>query len=561
MTSCSGPRPGPDRPVNRDVRVLPYGLAHALVELDTQEQVRRWHASIRRHRVEGVLEVIPAARTVLVHFDPERTGYRRLREELRTIPTVERDGQRAATGERHEQRTDEVVVPVRYDGPDLHEVSVATGLSRQEVVDRHVRATYTVAFCGFSPGFGYLTGLDPALHLPRRANPRTSVPPGSIALADEYTGIYPRSSPGGWRLIGHSDLVAWDPRRSPPALFTPGTRVRFEATGTVSAPISGPVSPGVPHDCRVPDGDESLGARATSRPPRLEVLATGPSATVQDLGRPGFGELGVGASGALDRPSLRLANRLVGNPESHAGIEVTFGGLRVRFTRAALIAVTGAPCPLTVSGRQEGMYAPIYVHSGQVLVIGQPTSGMRSYLAVRGGVDVQPVLGARATDTMADLGPPPLSPGSALPIGSRSLPYPNVGLAPQPSYPGLPVLRVLPGPRDDWFVDTALDTLVRPDGYEVTTQSNRIGIRLAGPALAHRDPRELPPEPTVTGALQVPPNGQPILFLADHPVTGGYPVVGVVHPDDLPLAAQARPGQRIRFLVTRSLDRCHAPTP
>jgi biotin-dependent carboxylase-like uncharacterized protein len=283
--------------------------------------------------------------------------------------------------------------------------------------------------------------------------------------------------------------------------------------------------------------------------PCLEVLATGPSATVQDLGRPGLGELGVGESGALDRPSLRLANRLVGNPEGHAGVEVTCGGLRVRFTRPALVAVTGAPCPLTLRGRAEAMDSSIHVHAGDELVLGPPTAGMRSYLAVRGGVDVPPVLGARATDTLAGLGPPPLAPGSVLASGSRTLPYPGIGFAPRPGHPARPVLRVLPGPRDDWFVDGALGTLTGPGGYEVTARSDCVGIRLAGPALAHRQRRELPPEPTVTGALQVPPSGRPILFLADHPVTGGYPVIGVVHPDDVPLAAQARPGQRLRFTL------------
>ncbi|MGH3584816.1 MAG: biotin-dependent carboxyltransferase family protein [Pseudonocardia sp.] len=303
-----------------------------------------------------------------------------------------------------------------------------------------------------------------------------------------------------------------------------------------------------------------------SRPPCIEVLATGPSATVQDLGRPGLAELGVGPSGAADRPSLRLANRLVGNPESHAGIEFTFGGLVLRFTRAALIAFAGAPCPLwvcRVSGASEAsragdMYAPIYVYAGDEVRVGPPSAGMRSYLAVRGGIAVPPVLGARATDTLAGLGPSPLMVGSLLPIGDAAMDYPNAGFAPQRAYPDRPALRVLPGPRDHWLVDGALDALCDPAGYEVTAESNRIGMRLAGPVLRHRHIRELPPEATVSGALQVPPSGQPILFLADHPVTGGYPVIAVVHPDDLPMAAQARPGQRVRFVPDREQRRFNA---
>ncbi|WP_245645157.1 biotin-dependent carboxyltransferase family protein [Pseudonocardia acaciae] len=290
--------------------------------------------------------------------------------------------------------------------------------------------------------------------------------------------------------------------------------------------------------------------------PCIEVLATGPAATIQDLGRPGLAELGVGESGAADRPALRLANRLVGNPERHAAVEITFGGLAVRFGRAALVAVAGAPCPLRVrragTERAAGMYAPIYVHAGDEVHVGPAGLGMRSYLAVRGGIDVPPVLGSRATDTLAGLGPAPLEVGSLLPIGDRALDYPRVDVAPQPAYPDRPVLRVVPGPREHWFARGALAALYDSGGYEVTAESNRIGMRLSGPRLCRRDSRELPPEATVTGALQVPPAGQPILFLADHPVTGGYPVIAVVHPDDLPMAAQARPGRRVRFIPHRA---------
>ncbi|MGI8815785.1 MAG: biotin-dependent carboxyltransferase family protein [Pseudonocardia sp.] len=285
----------------------------------------------------------------------------------------------------------------------------------------------------------------------------------------------------------------------------------------------------------------------SATPRCLEVLAAGPGATVQDLGRPGFGELGVGRSGAVDLPSLRLANRLVGNPEGYAGVEVTFSGMRVRFSRVALIAVTGADVAVTAGGRAEGMCAPVHVCAGHQVVLGPAGRGVRSYLAVRGGIDVAPVLGSRSTDTLAGLGPAPLEPGSVLPIGETPLGYPRVDLAPRPGHPGRPVLRVLPGPRQDWFTDDALARLCHPGGYQVSAQSNRIGARLDGPMLARRESCELAPEATVSGALQVPPNGQPILLLADHPVTGGYPVIAVVHADDLPLAAQAPPGSRLRF--------------
>ncbi len=278
----------------------------------------------------------------------------------------------------------------------------------------------------------------------------------------------------------------------------------------------------------------------------IEVLTPGPLGTIQDLGRPGLAELGVGESGAADRPSLRLANRLVGNADGAAAIELTFGGLVVRFTRATVIAVTGAPCPLRLNRKAVDMYAPICVVAGDELRVGIPARGLRTYLAVRGGIDVPSVLGAKATDVISGLGPKPLAAGQELPIGRQAVGQPVADLAPQPPYSEQPTLRVLPGPRDDWFTSDALATLCS-EPYEVTMDSNRIGIRLRGPVLRRHIAAELPSEAMVRGALQVPPNGQPVLFLADHPVTGGYPVIGVVTEDSLHLAAQARPGQRLGF--------------
>ncbi|GAA4858812.1 5-oxoprolinase subunit C family protein [Saccharopolyspora rosea] len=279
----------------------------------------------------------------------------------------------------------------------------------------------------------------------------------------------------------------------------------------------------------------------------LEVLATGPLATVQDLGRPGLADIGVGRSGAADRGSLRLANRLVGNDEGAAAVEVTLGGLAVRAGADLVVAVTGAPCPVTVAGRGAAANAVLRLPAGAELRLGAPARGLRSYLAVRGGVAVEPVLGSRATDVLAGLGPDPLEPGAVLPVGPAPARFPQVDAAPVAALPADElVLRVAPGPRHDWFTADALTTLLG-EAYEVTAQSNRIGMRLDGPALPRARTEELPSEGMVPGALQVPPSARPTLFLADHPVTGGYPVIAVVTAADVDRAAQARPGQRVRF--------------
>jgi biotin-dependent carboxylase-like uncharacterized protein len=284
---------------------------------------------------------------------------------------------------------------------------------------------------------------------------------------------------------------------------------------------------------------------------KLEVLATGALALVEDLGRPGLAASGVGRSGAADRSALRLANRLVANPEDAAGIEVVFGGLAVRASpgnRLALtVALSGAPAPADVDGAPVGHHALVTVRPGQVLRLGTPPTGLRTYLAVRGGITVDPVLGSRSTDMLAGLGPPKLEPGQVLPVGPEPPEFPLVDVAPVGVPPGGTVtLRAIIGPRSDRLADPA--ALART-AWTASSRSDRVGMRLEGAQLERAGSGELPTEGMVRGAIQVPPGGEPVLFLADHPVTGGYPVGAVVLDADVDRAAQVRPGQAVRFVL------------
>lgn len=280
----------------------------------------------------------------------------------------------------------------------------------------------------------------------------------------------------------------------------------------------------------------------------IEVVRPGPLTTVQDLGRPGLAALGVGRSGAADRRSAALANRLVGNLDGAAVLETTFGGLALRFRQVARVVVTGAPCPVRRGGRGEAMNAPFTVWPGEELTLGAPSAGLRTYVAVRGGFGVDKVLESRSTDLLAGLGPAALNAGDVLPVGHDECgPPPSVEVAPVPDPAAFELtVRVMPGPREDWFTPEALRTFSTAT-YEVTSESNRVGVRLTGPPLTRSREGELLSEGMVPGAIQVPPSGLPLVFLADHPVTGGYPVIGVVLTDDLPVMAQARPGQTVSF--------------
>lgn len=288
----------------------------------------------------------------------------------------------------------------------------------------------------------------------------------------------------------------------------------------------------------------------------LTIARPGPFSLVEDLGRPGFANLGVGHSGAADRGALRLANRLVGNAESAAGIEVTLGGLVLSTSEPVLLALTGAPAhpvePLGAAMNQSFSLLP-----GQRLRLGNPRTGLRTYLAVRGGLDVPPVLGSRSTDVLAHLGPARLEAGAELPVGTPAGDVPPVDVAPV-AVPdqGTVTLDFLPGPRDDWFGATALPSLQR-DLRTVSTELDRVGIRLAGAPLERVVHTELPSEGMVRGAVQVPADGQPIIFAADHPTTGGYPVIGVLTEAASDLAAQLRPGQTVLVRAFHGQSRSH----
>lgn len=279
----------------------------------------------------------------------------------------------------------------------------------------------------------------------------------------------------------------------------------------------------------------------------LEILRTGPLALVQDLGRVGLADLGVTRSGAADRRSHRLANRLVANPDDRATIEVTFGGLSARVRGGdAVIAVTGADADPKVNGNPFGTNSIQHVRDGDVISLGVPYTGLRSYLAVRGGIDVTPVLGSRSYDVMSAIGPLPLQAGDVVPVGEHTDDYPEVDQAPVDAIAEhLVELLVVPGPRDDWLADP--DALVHTI-WMVSDHSDRVGMRLEGRPLVYRWPdRQLPSEGATRGAIQVPPNGLPVILGPDHPVTGGYPVAGVVADDDIDKLAQIRPGQYVRL--------------
>ena len=560
------------------MRILTASDRSLLVEAADLDEAMR--LNLAWDGVPGVVERIPGARTVLVRFDPVRTSAASLAAALSST----------RVDSEHVPHTREVTISVRYDGEDLAEAASLLGVSAEELVNRHLAADWQVAFSGFAPGFGYVVSSDPLFDVPRRSSPRTRVPAGSVALAGAFTGVYPRESPGGWQLIGRTDAAMWDIDRDPPALLAPGTSVRFEraerSSVAVAEPVEASAARGMPRGRHAPADLRSAPARPDASSPEaspaplsasgavgeeersdeskptsaIEVVKPSLQLLVQDRGRPGHAALGVSESGAADRTAMRDANRAVGNVAGAAVLE-SVGGAVLRFQGDGVAVVTGAIGDLILTdadgvARSIPHGTPFATVHGDELTLGHPTHGLRYVIGVCGGIAAPSALGSRASDTLAGLGPDPLAAGDVIGVGDAAVAAVDPVAQPRelPASGDFVELEITLGPRDDWFTASAIETLTTQE-WAVTPRSDRVGIRLHGDAPLERETvGELPSEGAVTGAIQVPPDGQPVLFLPDHPLTGGYPIIGAVTDRCLDLAAQLPPGARIRFRIEEGLS-------
>ncbi|KAJ6031356.1 hypothetical protein N7540_002088 [Penicillium herquei] len=521
------------------MRFLPVNNTSMLLELANLEETLALLASLQATPVAGIEEMVPAARTLLIRFQPQEVTATQMASEI----------SKRELSAKLLPSENLIEIPVSYDGEDLEHVADLTGFSVREVIRRHTESEFTVAFCGFAPGFAYLVGGDPALNVPRRKNPRTRIPAGSVAMAGSFSGVYPQSSPGGWQLIGTTSMRMWDSRRSPSALLQPGSRVHFVNIDGAREHVI-PRSPNSISDQPTVPFQEDCA--------QFNVIAAPFPALFQDYGRRGYSSQGVSASGALDRPSLKAANRVVGNPVNTPCLEIMPGGFSFESTTRVVIGHAGAPCLVTIQDagghtRTVTNLQPTALEPGDVVTFGHAQAGVRCYLAVRGGFDVNEVLGSAATDILANLGPKPVTAGTALKLRNSRCNLMSVSLY-ETSTLALPkahdvmILDVVLGPRTDWFTAKGVETFIQQE-WNVTPDSSRVGIRLSGDISIERENShiELPSEGTVKGAIQVPHTGQPVLFLGDHPLTGGYPVIGAVAEHHLDLIGQLPVNTKIRF--------------
>ncbi|KAE8128091.1 MULTISPECIES: 5-oxoprolinase subunit PxpB [Bifidobacterium] len=539
------------------MRFLNVGTSALLVELDDRDAhdaMSLFDAIVQQQRngdssLSQLIEIVPAACTLLVRFDPLEVSRRSIECAIRDLRSKESRATRVS-------RT--IEVPVIYDGEDSDAVAAMLGISSQQLIERHVACSWTAAFVGFAPGFAYLTGDDPLFNVPRRQEPRLRVPAGSVGLAGAYSGVYPRASSGGWQLIGFTPALMWDEQHDPPALIQPGDSVRFCVSHEHISAVNGSVAEQQTRQSPGFAAKPSKSAPAPIQARGLHVDRPGAFAIFEDDGRIAA-NMGVTASGAADPASLHRSNILAGNPAGTPAIEITGGGARFTAVGEVVVALAGAQAPIAVHGK-DGSYTGIarqeafLLNDGDTVELGVLYDGLRDYLAVQGGFVADEVIGSASGDTMSHIGPAPLCAGDFLACadGPHTVTGHAVDWSRLPVRGSLTELTVVLGPRDDWFTTQAIDDLIG-QSWTVTPRSDRVGLRLsAARPLERVVARELNSEGTVTGAIEVPSNGQPVLFLRDHPVTGGYPVIAVLDPESLALAGQLPTGALVRFRTVYS---------
>jgi KipI family sensor histidine kinase inhibitor len=510
-------------------RVLPVGDRALTVQVGDRldearvGRVRTLDARLLDRGLDGVLETVPTYASLLVVYDRARISFAELSRALLALAT---DLDAATVPGRL------VEIPVRYDGEDLDEVASTCGMTREEVVARHSGRDYSALMLGFSPGFAYMGFVEEALRLPRRRTPRTRVPAGSVAIAGAQTGVYPRSLPGGWNLLGRTTERLFDATTAEPSRLLPGDRVRFVPIDTLVPPVAEVKGRYDGHDVRVAEA--------------------GILSTIQDAGRPGLRRVAVPTTGFADAEAARRANACVSNPPGHPVIEICGPGLHLEFGRSAFVALSGARVRATLeradfeSGRMTmPMDVAVRARPGNVLSISALEGGTRVYVAIA-GLEAPRVLGSASVDLGSGF-LRPLEAGDGFVL--REVDADRVRRDPISSSPQRQTIRVILGPQADHFDDAAIDLFLGAE-WSVGLDSDRVGARLNGPRIPHAGATEIVSDGMVPGCIQIPPDGRPIVMLADCPTTGGYPKVACVVTADLGLVAQARPDEtRFRFVA------------
>lgn len=517
-------------PLSETAIVVEWG--HRIDDALHRQVVQLNHALLK-FPFEGLVETVPAYASLTVFYQPEQLTNHGASPFLQVKRHLENLLNQSAEVTFETPRL--VKIPVCYDeslGYDLNEMAETKDISQENLIQLHQQKTYRVYMMGFLPGFAYLGPVDNTIACARKASPRAKVEAGSVGIAGNQTGIYPLDSPGGWQIIGRTPLRMFEPEKSNPFLLKTGDQVQFYT-------IDLKTFQQWPHDAAPATPPDPAAAL-----PDVLVLKSGPYATLQDLGRPGFRASGVPLSGAIDQAAHCAANALVGNETNAASIECTMGGLQLLFQKPAVVALSGAGKGF-VNKKEIPFYQPLEIAPQDVLEIRFQPPGLRTYVAVQGGFQGEKILGSQSACPLIGIGAL-LQKDSGLMIGrGDTIPNHQVSFPPPATSPTNAV-RVMPGPEFDWMSPgSQVQFFEQP--FSLSRRCDRMGSHLIAEPLALQQTREMCSTAVAPGTIQLTPGGQLILLMNDCQTTGGYPRVGQVAAVDLPRVAQLIPGETIHF--------------
>ncbi len=543
--------------MNFDMKLAPSGDCALTVTLGSEisealnNYVHALHHKIEAATIDGILDLTPTYCALMITYSPLFITYDQLSHQVKALaqdldPTIT-------------VLPRVIEIPTVYGGvygPDLETVAKVNCLDVNEVIRIHSEQTYRIYMLGFTPGFPYLGGLDERIATPRLDKPRLKIPAGSVGIAGSQTGIYPLDSPGGWQIIGQTPLALFDPNRETPLLLRAGDSLKFVPISPETFEVTIKASADI-------NENKTYNPNQSTYENTVEILKPGLLTLVEDFGRYGYGQYGVPVAGVMDTFATTVANILVFNPRTAAVLEMTLSGADMRMNFTGFIAITGADISPSINNVPVKMWETIRVNEGDILTFGSLKKGLRSYLAISGGVNVPAVMDSRSTYAKAGLGGfqgRALKQGDILKVGksivaieSKVQPFQlspvrlkSLDEALIPNYKNHIKLRVILGPQHDRFTYKGIETFLS-NAYQLTSECDRMGCRLEGAPIEHVTSADIISDGIAFGAVQVPGTGQPIIMMADRQTTGGYTKIATVISTDLWKLAQAKPGDTVIF--------------
>jgi KipI family sensor histidine kinase inhibitor len=546
-------------PLSEFAILLSFGNA---IDQTVHEQVMQAKQAIEQNPFPGFIETVPAYTSLTTYYNPsEIIGGNTSVSIHEIVKQILGNILKNNSVPNFQTTTPAVEIPVCYDeefGIDLQELSELLQLSKEDIIQLHSKELYKVFMMGFTPGFAYMGKLNQQLFTNRKIKPRLEVPPGSVAIAGNQTGIYPLQTPGGWNIIGRTPLLLLNKEKQNPFLlkagdhvkFIPITKKEFESISRLTSPSDGNLATiqyGSSHQAGMHDD-------------KIHIQQCGFLTTLQDTGRVKFLQYGIGKGGVMDFYSMQLANAMVGNMLSEVVLEITQSPHVFHFTNTTIVAFTGGGLQPMIDGQPIPFNHAVLIEENSTVEIKQQIPGYSLYMAIAGGMHAEKFANSSSTNLLLKTGGHygrPLQKGDQLILKNKLTPAQKklykvlqsgatIQLNHKEKNFHSNVIRVMEG--IDWsFLSSSSKQKITSSQFTIGMQSNRMGYRLTGELLQTEQPCEIISSAVTQGTVQLTPSGEMIVLMADAQTIGGYPRILQVAITDLPILAQKKPGDRIQF--------------